>query len=64
MIDHIQSVRVQRISEVIGQLAETDLRAVTRGVTIYLGIADPTRRRLRRVPRGPKRRKRARPHVA
>jgi len=45
MIDHIQSVRVQRVSEVIGHLAEADMRAITRGIAVYLGLADASQRR-------------------
>jgi mRNA interferase MazF len=48
MIDHIQSVRIQRIDQVIGQLAASDLKAITRGVAVYLGIADPVRRASRK----------------
>ena len=40
MIDHIQSVRLTSIANVIGQLAETDLRAITTAVAVYLGFAD------------------------
>ena len=40
MIDHVQSVRVQRIGQVIGRLATADLLAVTRALAIYLGFAD------------------------
>ena len=48
MIDHIQSVRVQTIDQVVGQLADADLTAITRAVAVYLGMADslhPARRR-------------------
>jgi len=45
MIDHVQSVRVQRVERQIGQIAETDLLAITRAVIIYLGLADPSRQR-------------------
>ena len=38
MIDHVQSARVARIGEVIGQLGTADLRAVTRAVAVYLGF--------------------------
>ncbi len=40
MIDHIQSVHVQRIGGVIGRLAPTDLSAIDRAVAVYLGFAD------------------------
>jgi len=44
MIDHIQSVRVQTIDQVVGQLADVDLMTVTRAVAVYLGMADPRHR--------------------
>jgi len=51
MIDHVQSVRVQHIDQVIGQLADGDLKAITRAVAVYLGIPDsPPRRRRKRAP--------------
>ena len=40
MIDALQSVRVQRIGEIIGQLTAADLRRITRAVAVYLGFAD------------------------
>lgn len=40
MIDHVQSVRVARIGQTIGQLDAGDLAAVTRAVAAYLGFAD------------------------
>jgi mRNA interferase MazF len=40
MIDHVQSVRVQRIGQVIGRLATSDLQAITRALAVYLGFAD------------------------
>jgi mRNA interferase MazF len=40
MIDHIQSVRVQRIERAIGQLGDADLLAITRALSVYLGLAD------------------------
>lgn len=40
MIDHVQSVRAQRIGQVIGRLATADLQAITRAVAVYLGFAD------------------------
>ena len=40
MIDALQSVRVQRISRVIGQLAAADLRRIARPVAMYLGFAE------------------------
>ena len=45
MIDHIQSVRVQRIEQVVGRLAAGDLKAITRAVAVYLGIPDSLPRR-------------------
>ena len=48
MIDHIQSVRVQTIDQVVGQLADGDLTAITRAVAVYLGMADPLHRARRR----------------
>jgi mRNA interferase MazF len=48
MIDHVQSVRVQRIEREIGRLADGDLAAVTRALSVYLGLADtgsPRRKR-------------------
>jgi mRNA interferase MazF len=40
MIDTVQSVRVQRVGGIIGQLAAADLRRVARAVAVYLGFAD------------------------
>ena len=40
MIDTLQSVRVQRIGGVVGQLAVADLRRIVRAVAVYLGFAD------------------------
>jgi mRNA interferase MazF len=40
MIDALQSVRVRRIGEVIGQLAAVDLQHVTRAIAVHLGFAD------------------------
>jgi mRNA-degrading endonuclease toxin of MazEF toxin-antitoxin module len=40
MIDHVQSVRVQRIERAIGRLADADLAAITRTLSVYLGLAD------------------------
>ena len=51
MVDHVQSVRVQRVEQQIGQLAETDLLAITRAVATYLGLADPGPQRRPRAPR-------------
>jgi mRNA interferase MazF len=53
MIDHIQSVHVQRIEREIGRLADADMQAITRAVAVYLGFADPGSRRPRqmRTPR-------------
>jgi mRNA interferase MazF len=42
MVDHIQSVRMQRIGRVIGQIAATDLQAIASAVAVYLGFADPS----------------------
>ena len=53
MIDHIQSVRLQRIGEVVGQLADADLQAITRAMAIYLGLADPSPRAQRRAAERP-----------
>ena len=53
MIDHIQSVRLQRIGEVVGQLADADLQAITRAMAIYLGLADPSPRAQRRAVERP-----------
>jgi mRNA interferase MazF len=39
MIDHIQSVRIVRIGETIGQLGAVDMQAITRAVAVYLGLA-------------------------
>ncbi|HTV30568.1 MAG TPA: type II toxin-antitoxin system PemK/MazF family toxin [Xanthobacteraceae bacterium] len=50
MIDHIQSVRAERIEQEIGRLAGADLLAITRAVAVYLGFADPGARQ-RRTPR-------------
>ena len=41
MIDHVQSVRVQRIEREIGSLADADLTAITRALAVYLGFAEP-----------------------
>jgi hypothetical protein len=35
MIDHIQSVRIQRIEQESGRLADADMQAVTRAVAVY-----------------------------
>ncbi len=40
MIDHVQSVRVQRIEREIGHLTDPDLTAITRAISVYLGLAD------------------------
>jgi mRNA interferase MazF len=48
MIDRIVSIHRERIGEVVGQLADTDLTAITNAVAVYLGIADPLRRARRR----------------
>jgi len=40
MIDHIQSVRVQRIGRIIGKLAETDMQGIASAVAVYLGFGD------------------------
>jgi mRNA interferase MazF len=40
MIDTLQSVLVQRIGEIVGQLAAADLRRIVRAVAVYLGFAD------------------------
>jgi mRNA interferase MazF len=40
MIDTLQSVRVQRIGGIVGQLAAADLRRIVRAVAVYLGFAD------------------------
>jgi mRNA interferase MazF len=48
MIDRIVSVRMQRMGEVIGQLADVDLTAITHAVAVYLGIADTLHRTPRR----------------
>ncbi|HUB44780.1 MAG TPA: type II toxin-antitoxin system PemK/MazF family toxin [Acetobacteraceae bacterium] len=40
MIDHIQSVRVQRIGRIIGQLAAADVQAIASAVAVYLGFGD------------------------
>jgi mRNA interferase MazF len=48
MIDHIQSVRVQHIGPVVGQLADGDLTAIMRAAAFYLGIADTPHRAPRR----------------
>lgn len=47
MIDHIQSVRAERIEQRIGRLADADLLAITRAVAVYLGFADPGARQPR-----------------
>jgi len=38
--DTLQSVRIRRIGEVIGQLAAADLQRITRAVAVYLGFGD------------------------
>jgi hypothetical protein len=48
MIDRIVSVHMERIGEVIGQLADVDLTAITHAVAVYLGIADPLHRARRK----------------
>ena len=40
MIDRIASVAVQRVGQIIGELAAADLKAIERAVLVYLGIAD------------------------
>lgn len=40
MIDALQSVRVQRIDGIVGQLAAADLRRIAHAVVVYLGFAD------------------------
>jgi hypothetical protein len=40
MIDNVQSVRVQHIEREIGLLAGVDLAAITRALSVYLGLAD------------------------
>ena len=40
MIDTLQSVRVQGVGEIVGQLAAADLRRIARAVAVYLGFAD------------------------
>ena len=40
MIDTLQSVRIRRIGEVIGQLAAADVLRITRAVAVYLGFGD------------------------
>jgi hypothetical protein len=42
MIDHIQSIRLERIGKVIGQLAGAQLQEITHAVAVYLGVADST----------------------
>ena len=39
MIDHVQSVRVQRIEREIGRLADADFAAIMRALSVYLGFA-------------------------
>ncbi len=50
MIDHVQSVRIQRIERQIGHLAGPDLTAITRALSVYLGLADTTSRRKPATP--------------
>ena len=48
MIDQVQSVRVQRIERTFGRLADADRAAITRALSVYLGLADtgsPRRKR-------------------
>jgi len=52
MIDRVTSVSRERIGEVIGQLADADLTAITHAVAVYLGIADPLHRGPRRKRAG------------
>jgi mRNA interferase MazF len=59
MIDHVQSVRVQRIEREIGRLADADLAAITRAVAVYLGFADPGARGGARKRAAPVRRRRS-----
>jgi len=40
MIDHVQSVRVGRIGQVIGHLDAGDLAAISGAIAAYLGFAD------------------------
>jgi hypothetical protein len=40
MIDALQSVRVQRIDGIVGQLPAADLRRIAHAVAVYLGFAD------------------------
>jgi mRNA interferase MazF len=40
MIDHIQSVRIGQIGQVIGELDKADMQAIERAVAVYLGFAD------------------------
>jgi mRNA interferase MazF len=49
MIDHIQSVRAERIEQEIGRLADADLLAITRTAAVYLGFADFASRQRRTV---------------
>ena len=41
MFDHFQSVRIERVGRVIGQLGEADVEAISRAVAAYLGFGDP-----------------------
>jgi mRNA interferase MazF len=47
MIDHIQSVRAERIEQEIGRVAGADLLAIVRAVAVYLGFADSGSRQRR-----------------
>jgi mRNA interferase MazF len=40
MIDHIRSVRIGQIGQVIGELDKPDMQAIERAVAVYLGFAD------------------------
>lgn len=44
MIDHIQSVRLSRIGQIIGQLGDAELRMIESAVAVYLGFADSTKK--------------------
>lgn len=39
MIDHIQSLRVEGVRQMIGRITGAELRAVERAVAVYLGFA-------------------------
>ena len=39
MIDHVQSVRVQRIEGEIGRLADAEFAVIMRALSVYLGFA-------------------------